>query len=336
MIFKFPPLDPNAWLAAIVDSSDDAIVSKDLTGTITSWNSGATRIFGYTAEEMVGESILKLIPYDRHNEEVYILGMVRKGEHINHYNTIRRCKDGRMLHVSLTVSPIRNQDQEIIGVSKIARDITDWKRTQDTQTLLLRELNHRSKNLLAVADAIVRQTAKSTRPAELVNRVSRRLHALSINQDLLIERNWRGVDLSQIVRSQLAPLLDDVGSQVKIEGPPIEVSPAAAQALSMAVYELAANALRFGALSTLGGHIDVQWNIAEADGARQFKISWRESGGPLTSPPKKKGLGSTIIEKMVARSLQGSATINYAGTGIIWELVAPEAALLRSDGNIAD
>ena len=98
--------DANALLAAIVESSDDAIVSKDLNGVVTSWNLGAERIFGYHAQEIVGQSILKLIPPERHSEEDYILGQVRRGERISQFNTIRRCKDGRLIHVSLTISPI--------------------------------------------------------------------------------------------------------------------------------------------------------------------------------------------------------------------------------------
>src|ERR1044071_5824581 len=150
MIADKPGLDAMAWLAAIVESSDDAIVSKDLNGIVTSWNLGAERIFGYAAHEIIGQPILRLIPPERHSEEDYILGKVRRGESIKQFDTQRRCKDG-------------------------------W---------LMRELNHRSKNLLAVADAIVRQTARSTSPKEFVERISKRLHALSINQDLMIEHDW--------------------------------------------------------------------------------------------------------------------------------------------------
>src|SRR5690606_4448072 len=135
------------------------------------------------------------------------------------------------------------------------------------------------------ADAIVRQTAKNCEPSELVSRVSRRLYALSVNQDLLIERNWRGAALSDIVRSQMSALLDDLTSRVGIDGPPLVVAPAAAQALSMAIFELTANALKYGALSTGAGRIDIQWNIGEIDGARQFTMSWRESGGPPVLAP---------------------------------------------------
>jgi len=127
---KNPFEDPNIAslrLSAIVDSSDDAILSKDLGGTIQSWNAAAERIFGYTAEEIVGESILRLIPHDLHHEEKEIVAKIKRGERVDHYETIRRAKDGRLLNISLTVSPIKNEEGVVIGASKIARDITDRK-----------------------------------------------------------------------------------------------------------------------------------------------------------------------------------------------------------------
>ena len=114
--------------AAIVESSTDAILSKDLNGIITSWNRGAQLLFGYTAEEAVGQPVTLLIPVDRHDEEPFILGRIRRGESVDHYETIRQTKDGRLIDISLTVSPIKNESGEIIGASKIARDISESKR----------------------------------------------------------------------------------------------------------------------------------------------------------------------------------------------------------------
>lgn len=119
-----------AEAAAIVESSDDAILSKDLNGTITSWNAGACRIFGYTAEEMVGASIFKLIPEELHSDEATIIGKVRAGERIEHFETARLTKDGRHLRVSLTVSPVKDEQGKVIGASKILRDISGRKRIE--------------------------------------------------------------------------------------------------------------------------------------------------------------------------------------------------------------
>ena len=127
------PLESAAYLAAIVDSSDDAIISKDLSGVIKSWNNGAQETFGYTAEEAIGQPILLLIPSNLHHEESTILARLRQGQRIEHYETIRRRKDGQLIDVSLTVSPVKNEKGEIIGASKIARDITGQKQATKTR-----------------------------------------------------------------------------------------------------------------------------------------------------------------------------------------------------------
>jgi PAS domain S-box-containing protein len=123
-------VSPEMLLAAIVDSSDDAIVSKDLNGVVTSWNRGAERIFGYTAPEMIGRPILQLIPADRVNEEPVILDRLRRGERVENFETVRVCKNGRLIDVSLTISPVRDPSGKVVGASKIARDITEQKLAQ--------------------------------------------------------------------------------------------------------------------------------------------------------------------------------------------------------------
>ena len=117
-------------LAAIIESTDDAIIGKTLEGTITSWNLAAERLFGYTAEEMIGQPIRRLIPPERQEDFERILGSIRRGERVTHFETERICKDGSRVQVSLTVSPIKDANGQIVGASKIARDITDRKRTR--------------------------------------------------------------------------------------------------------------------------------------------------------------------------------------------------------------
>jgi len=135
-------------LASIVQSSDDAIVSKNLDGIITSWNKGAERIFGYTAEEAIGQPITIVIPQDRQDEERTILTRIRRGERIDHFETVRQHKHGSLIVLSLTISPVKNAAGKIVGASKIARDVTEQKRSQEQIATLAREAEHRSKNLL--------------------------------------------------------------------------------------------------------------------------------------------------------------------------------------------
>jgi PAS domain S-box-containing protein len=136
-------------LAAVVEGTDDAIVAKDLNGIVTSWNPAAERIFGFTAEEMIGQSIMQVIPPDRQDEETQILGRLRRGDRIDHFQTVRRHKTGRLVHVSLTISPIRDKEGVIVGASKIARDISSIKRTQEQLEAHAAELEDRVRERTA-------------------------------------------------------------------------------------------------------------------------------------------------------------------------------------------
>ncbi len=141
----------NAWLSAIVEGSDDAIISKDLNSIITSWNNSAERMFGYTAEEAVGQPVTILFPEDRIDEEDEIISQIRRGEQIDHFETKRKRKDGSLLDISLTISPIKDSDGNIVGVSKIARDITKRKeaeqKLESMNEILEERVNERTKKL---------------------------------------------------------------------------------------------------------------------------------------------------------------------------------------------
>ncbi len=157
-----------ARLSAIVESSDDAILSKNLDGVIQTWNKSAERVFGYTAAEAIGRPVLMLIPEDRHDEEPKIIARIRSGERVDHFETIRRRKDGSLIDISLTISPVKNTRGEIIGASKVARDISDRRRAEEerrkaeeTKDLLLHEIKHRVKNTLGTVQAIASQTFRN-------------------------------------------------------------------------------------------------------------------------------------------------------------------------------
>ena len=166
------------WLASIVDSSDDAIVSKNLDGVVTSWNRGAERVFGYAAEEVIGQPITIVIPKDRQDEERTILTRIRRGERIDHFETVRQRKDGSLIVVSLTVSPVKSANGKIVGASKIARDISAQKRSQEQIVTLARAAEHRSKNLLANVFATVKLSQSDT-PEGLKQAIEGRIQALA-------------------------------------------------------------------------------------------------------------------------------------------------------------
>src|SRR6202030_4513007 len=175
--------------------SDDAIVSKNLDGIITSWNNGAERVFGYSAEEAIGQPITIVIPQDRQDEERTILTRIRRGERIDHFETIRQRKHGSLIVVSLTVSPVKDADGKIGGASKIARDITEQKRAQDQIATLAGEAEHRSMNLLANVQAAVNLSRSDTAEG-LKQAIEGRLRALANVHSLFVETRWIGAELS--------------------------------------------------------------------------------------------------------------------------------------------
>jgi PAS domain S-box-containing protein len=186
----------SARLASIVASSDDAIVSKTLDGRVTSWNNGATRLFGYEADEMIGQPITRIIPPELHEEETRILTRLRQGERIDHYETVRIAKDGSRIDISLTVSPLRDRWGNIVGASKVARDISERKRAEKLQGLLFEELNHRIKNTMTTIQAVASQSLRRAKsPSDFVSGFSGRVQALSRAHDLLTRNKLQGAEV---------------------------------------------------------------------------------------------------------------------------------------------
>jgi PAS domain S-box-containing protein len=491
-------------LAAIVASSDDAIISKTLDGVITSWNEGAERLFGYSDDEIVGHSILTLIPPDRQDEERIIIERLRRGERVEHFETIRQHKSGRPIDISLTVSPVRRDDGTIIGASKIARDITDRKRAEETllrhaerletlnrvstiisrdldlgrivqevtdiatgligarfgaffynvldekgesyllytlsgapreaferfgmprntdvfrptfegtavvrsddirqdprygrnaprhgmpeghlpvvsylavpvrsssgdvlgglffghdlaavfdsgsetlvsaiagqaavaidnarlhgaaqteieqrrraedaKELLLNEIKHRIKNTLATVQAIAMQTFRGAPPEERDAFVAR-IQALSGAQDVLTRHDWTGAGIVDVVELALRPFRADDRTRITDHGPDDRLDPAKALLLAMALHELGTNAAKYGALSNDHGLVDVGWIISEIAERRHLVLTWQERGGPVVTPPTRKGFGSRMIESAL-RGEQGSVTFDFEAAGL--------------------
>jgi PAS domain S-box-containing protein len=279
------------WLASIVQSSDDAIVSKNLDSIITSWNKGAERVFGYTAEEAVGQPITIVIPQDWQDEERTILTRIRRGERIEHFETVRQRKHGSLIWVSLTISPVKNAEGKIVGASKIARDFTEQKRTSDQIATLAREAEHRSKNLLANVQAMV-DLSQADAVADFKKAIKGRVQALANVHSLFVANRWIGAELSAIAAQEFAPYSATGEKGVRIDGPQVLLEPNTAQTLAVTLHELATNAAKYGALSRAGGHIDLKWSH-EANG--RLNLRWIETGGPSVQPPTRRGFGGRII-----------------------------------------
>jgi len=322
----------SARLAAIVVSSDDAIISKTLDGRITSWNTGATRIFGYEASEMIGESILRIIPPELHGEERVILARLQRGERIDHYETVRVAKDGRRVDVSLTVSPLRDRSGKVVGASKVGRDITDRKRAEKMQRVLTDELAHRVKNTLATVQAIANQSLVSAKsPADFVSSFTGRVQALAKAHTLLTRSKMQGADVMELVSEQVligAPNDD----RISCSGPLLVLDAQAAVHLALVLHELATNARKHGALSVPTGRLSVTWQV-RTNGGCSLLLSWRESHGPRVSAPSAHGFGRTLIEQTV-RAHGGEAAVDYRTDGLTYEIKLPLPETARPSAGI--
>lgn len=322
-------------LASIVESSDDAIVSKDLNGTITSWNPGATRLFGYSAEEVIGKSITILIPEDRLNEESTILNRIRCGARIEHYETIRRRKDGSLVEISLTVSPVRDAQGRIMGASKIARDISERRRAQEQQNLLLREMSHRLKNLFAVASGVVTLSARyATTPEEMAKAVRDRLDALTRACDLTrpglidpAEKSGRDTTLHALARTIFSPYMDSKGcDRIVISGPEVPIRGSAATSLALLLHEFATNAAKYGALASVSGCVRVDWSVDEDE----LALTWEECGGPpVERQPECEGFGSLLARRIVSSQFRGRLCHDWKLEGLRMYLSVPIEQLTR-------
>lgn len=304
-------------LASIVDSTEDAIVSKTPDGIITSWNKAAERVFGYTGEEVIGRSIIVVIPKDRQNEELEILARIKRGERIDHFETARLRKDGSLIAVSITVSPLRNAAGEIIGASKIARDITQQKHSQQQITALAREAEHRSKNLLASVRAIVNLSDADTAEG-LKQAIAGRIQALSNVHSLFADTPWVGADFSAVAARELAPYAETDTARARIDGPSISLNPDAAQTMAVALHELATNAAKYGCLAAADGHLDLTWRRSDS----QLIVRWQEQGGPTVRVPEQRGFGTKVVEHMVAQ-LGGEVKFEWRPQGLICAITLP-------------
>jgi PAS domain S-box-containing protein len=207
------------------------------------------------------------------------------------------------------------------------QDITERKEREEKEHLLMREINHRAKNMLSVVDAIAHQTA-SRNPEDFVEHFSERIQALSANQDLLVRNEWNGVEIEELVRAQLALFADLIGSRIAVHGPKLRLNAASAQAIGLALHELATNAGKYGALSTDTGRVDIRWGTNDDI----FTMSWTEREGPPVSAPKRRGFGTIVMEAMAERSVDGKVDLGYAPSGVTWRLTCPAANAMEPGG----
>src|SRR5262245_2825308 len=234
--------------------------------------------------------------------------------------------DGKTVWLQTHRAMVDSSERRVIGVTQ---DITARKENEMQIALLLREVTHRAKNQYAVIASVIRETAKSAAPETLVEQVEARLAAMARSQDLLVHSKWEGATIDAVVRTQLEPF--GIDERCEIAGEAVMLSPQAVQYIGMALYELATNSVKYGALSALDGKVAISWSNRPGAEGRQFQFEWRERGGPDVRPVASAGFGRKVLEQLVSLALQGSATLIFHPAGISWTLFAPASAVLAED-----
>jgi PAS domain S-box-containing protein len=312
--------------ADLLDQSYDAILALRIDGRgIVYWNRGAERLYGYTAAEAEGRRTHELlqtrapIPIGDIDAQV-----VHGGSWFGELTHTTR--DGRDIVVESHICRVSYDDD--IYALETNRDISERKHHEEREHLLMREMNHRAKNMLGLVQAIARQTATGN-SEDFIERFSERIQSLSANQELLVRNEWKGVEVGSLVGAQLAHFADLIGSRVTARGPTLRLKAAGAQAVGLALHELATNAGKYGALSTETGRVDIRWGTDDDT----FTIDWVERDGPPVSPPERRGFGTVVMKEMTERSLDGKVDLEYAPSGVTWRLTCSAANALGSNGD---
>jgi PAS domain S-box-containing protein len=317
---------------ALFELLPDAILAVDRQGVIQYANRQAGRLFGQEPATLVSAPVEALIP--EHLRERHIahraryLSEPRMRPMGTGLDLVARRADGTTFPVDIMLNPLEHLAEPM--VLAVVRDMTDRPAAEQ---LLRREVNHRAKNILSVVQAMAQQT-KASSYEEYVSLLSERIRGLSASYDLLVKNEWQNVSLAELVRTQLAHFGDLLDARISVRGPELTITSAGAQAIGMALHELATNAAKYGALSTDTGHIDIMWRLERA-GARtpRFTMEWSESGGPTVMAPTRHGFGWRVLCQLTKMSLGADVTLEYAPTGVVWRLGCPADRVLEAEAH---
>ena len=314
-------------LAAIVESSQDAIISYDLDGLITSWNAGAEQLYGHRASEAIGTSMSDLLNGSLPDEWPIWLERLRSGERIEQFDSVRVSQAGRPIDVALSISPVVEGEGRIVGASVVARDVSERKAAETQRTLLLGELDHRVKNILQIVSAVIWQTLRTNPdPSAFATEVEGRIQAIARAHSLLTEAGLGSMSLRALIETELQPYRDpsgDAARRLEMSGPEIRLAPQSGLSLAMAIHELASNAARYGALSTATGRLAVAWAVDGERPVPNLTLTWTEAGGPEVEIPTRRGFGTLLIERTLAYELDATVNRQFTPEGLHCRFVIP-------------
>ncbi|EGF90474.1 sensory box protein [Asticcacaulis biprosthecium C19] len=299
---------------------DGILIIDPATSKIIDANPFMTQLLGYPHSDLIGKELFEIgLWKDEHASQDMFAKLKLSGQ-VRYENLPLERVGGEHQDVEVVANLYEENGRSVIQCN--IRDISERRRSEAHVEMLMAEVNHRAKNLLAVVQAVAYQTARQGDPATLMTRLSERINGLAVGQDLLVKNQWHGVDVADLVRGQLAHFADLIGTRVSLSGPKLRLTSEAAQAIGMALHELATNAVKYGALSNQEGCVDIAWQTLPAS-QQTFDMSWVESGGPAVSVPTHKGFGHTIIGRLVEASVQGVTQIKFEPSGLMWRLTAP-------------
>lgn len=308
-----------------------AMLMADKSGTISQVNAAAEALFKSDKTGLVATSVDSLLPEVRHDQDLRHLfdDTARKGPMVLDRELAGRRMDGIEIPVQVGLNPVRVDGQTFVVASVL--DISARRESETRMQFVMRELSHRSKNLLALVQGMLRQTLASAPDLKTIEKdFTARLQGLTRSHELLVASEWQGASISELVKSQLS-FVDREGA-INIEGPPMWLTPAAVQNIGLALHELATNALKHGALAVPEGTVLVAWQTTQNDSpAPGFRFAWTEIGGPEVSAPTRTGFGQVVLERVVPEALGGHAVSTFAPSGAAWILDAPLQSVLAAD-----
>ncbi|WP_181705441.1 sensor histidine kinase [Chthonobacter rhizosphaerae] len=322
-------LDVSDFGDLVIENAADAIFVMDTEGRTVFANAAAERTFGWSREDLAGRSLHDMVHHHHPDGRPFPMSDCPLGQVFRSHTRLEKHEDvffhrsGAMVHVACSNAPVVREGR-MIGAVLIAVDISERKRAEDQQRLLLHELNHRVKNTLATVQSIVSQSLKSGLPlGETRAAIEERLIALGRAHDILIRERWEGADLGEVVVEAMRPFTAAGSTLVRASGPTLRLPPNKALSIAMALQELGTNATKYGALSTPDGTIDLTWSVSGDGDARRMRLVWRESGGPAVTVPASKGFGTRLLERSLAYDLDGTVTIAFDPSGVVCEVDAP-------------
>ena len=305
----------------LFEAAHDGVLMVDPeTRRIIEANPFMTELLGYPHDQLVGKELYQIGLLKDEAASQEMVRRLKRTSQVRYDDLPLESRTGQHQEVEVVANLYEESGHPVIQCN--IRDITERKRTEEHVKMLMAEVNHRAKNLLAVVQAVAVQTAKHGDATTFASRLSERIGGLAAGQDLLVSNQWQGVDVADLVSAQLAHFHDLVGSRVLLAGPGARLTFDAAQGIGMALHELATNAAKYGALSNGEGTVRINWQITR-DSQPKFLMSWVENGGPKVVAPARTGFGQIVIGRMAEASVQGVAEIRFGEGGLSWNLSAP-------------